>query len=266
MKCVYSAGVLAALTKELKFTDPYIMIGSSGSISLAYYVSKQYDSFENIWTNLLTSKQFLSKQRPFKIMDIDYMVDTVFKKQDRLQTEEILKSKIKLFFNVTNYETGQSEYLSGNGGNDIFEIMRATTAIPLIYNKPVQINNQKYIDGQITSSIGRNVEKAISEGANKIIIIHYGDINASSIVGKIFWKICSLFSNLPVRKSINEYINGKHDIALPVSIPIYTIKPKSSLPIGLMDNNKDRLIKSFRMGYEDVVNDINLISFISEKK
>lgn len=262
MKCVYSAGVLAALAKELNFTDPDIVVGSSGSISFTYYISQQYDSIENIWTNLLASKKFISFKRLFPIMDINYMVDIVFKKQDPLQTDKIINSKIKAFFNVTNYDTGESEYISNNGESDMFEIMRASTAVPLIFNKIIEINGKKYIDGQITSSLGKNIKKAVEEGADKIIIIHYENEDDLSLLAKVFWKICSIFMNKPIRRAISEYIAGKHNFPFPKNIPIYIIKPKVSLHIGMLDNNRKHLKESFDLGYNDVIKDKILKEFI----
>ncbi len=59
MVCDYSAGVLCALGEKLK-VNPDIVVGSSGSTgSLAYFVSKQFKSFRNVWINLLTSKKFI---------------------------------------------------------------------------------------------------------------------------------------------------------------------------------------------------------------
>ncbi len=96
MSCAYFAGAILALVRELNFTKPYLAIGSSGSTgTLAYYVSEQYDSIEHIWSNLLSSKEFISLIRINKIMDIDYLIDEVFKKQDILDVDKLKSSKIK---------------------------------------------------------------------------------------------------------------------------------------------------------------------------
>ncbi len=264
MKCAYSAGALYALAKELNFTEPDIIVGSSGSISFTYYVSGQYESIKNIWTKYLISKKFISLRRLYRIMDIDYMVDVIFKKQDPLNTENITKSKTRLFFCLTNYITGNPEYFTNDGKIDMFEIMRATTAVPLIFNKKIKINNSLYIDGDISSSVDKNIQKAINEGAKKILVIQ--DAEGQSIVGFVFWKFASFFSkSRAVRKDIgNIYVNN--NMTIPEGVEVYTIRPDRETPAGYLDDKKSDLQKTFAMGYVSVLADEKLKEFLSESQ
>ena len=262
----YVAGVLDALvSKKIDFTDPSIIVASSGGISLLYYVARQYPAFKNIWINLLPTKKFISFARFWRIMDIDYMVDSVFKKQDILNVDEVLRSQTRLFLNVTNCDTGTSEYLSNDGRSDLFEAMRATTAVPLLYNKKVEINGSYYVDGQISSSLGQNIEKAVAEGAEKVVVIHYDSGSEFSANSKLFWKTCSLFTSRPVRKTINRYLKGEYEVPFPENIPIFHITPSRKLPVEPIDNNRSRLLATFELGRNDVlVNKEALLRFLGK--
>ncbi len=141
ISCAYSVGAILALIEKFDLVNPYLVIGSSGSTgTFAYYVAGQYKSIENIWKNLLPSKKFISWKRLHKIMDIDYLIDDIFKKQDTLDVEKIKSSKIKFYISATNIETGNPEYFGNQSNVDIFEALRASSAAPIVYNKLVNIN------------------------------------------------------------------------------------------------------------------------------
>lgn len=81
MRCGYTGGVLNALAKELNFTAPEIVIGGSGGASsLLYYLTQQYKDIENAAVNLLSSPQLISLLRLRKIVDVDYLIDVIYKK------------------------------------------------------------------------------------------------------------------------------------------------------------------------------------------
>jgi predicted patatin/cPLA2 family phospholipase len=263
MKCAYSAGVLAALAKELKFTDPYVAVGSSGGISLTYYISGQYNLIEKIWTDYLTSKKFISLTRLYPIMDINYMVDVVFKQLAPLDTDKIMKSKIRLFLSATNYNTGKAEYFSNDGKNDIFEEMRATTAVPLIFNQKVTLNGNKYVDGDIASSINMDIQKAVEEGANKILVINNNrSIPAQNSNFSPFWKFYSYIAPEPIRNALNNNFKNDNSNYISKTVEIFNIEPSSPLTISAIDNNPTDLKESFKLGYDDVVSNSKLKEFL----
>ncbi len=192
MRCAYAAGALIALAKELKLTEPDIVIGVSGGASnLAYYVSGQYDSLKNIWINLVTTKRYISFLRLRHVVDVSYLIDVIVKKDDPLNTDNIKNSKTKLFIAATDCDTGRPEYFS-NQYENILEAMRASVTIPIVDNKYTLINDKKYIEGGIGSPLESNIEKAIEEGATKIIVIKS---EVSSMGSSFFWKFYSLFVN-----------------------------------------------------------------------
>src|SRR3990167_9725188 len=145
MSCAYSVGAILALVEKFDLVNPYLVIGSSGSTgTFAYYVAGQYKSIRNIWENLLPSKKFISWLRLNRVMDIDFLIDDIFKKQDTLDVEKIKSSEIKFYISATNIETGEAEYFGNQSDIDIFEVLRASSAAPIVYNKLVEINGNKY--------------------------------------------------------------------------------------------------------------------------
>ena len=184
MKATYSVGALLALIEKFDLKNPEMIIAGSASAGTAsYFTSGQHDSIKNIWGELLSTKKLINLWKFWKIFNTDYIIDEVFKKQDILNEEEVYSSKIKEFISVTNAKTGKVEFFSNKDEKDIFEIMRATKAIPIVYNKKIKIGNSKYIDTYL-SSLGVNlkIQKAEQEGAGKIIIISPLQINENYFV------------------------------------------------------------------------------------
>ena len=263
MKCAYAAGVLIALAEQLKLTEPDIAVGSSGGgASLLYYISGQYELGRQIWTELLSTGKFISLTRLYPIFDMDYLVDTVFKKQAPLDTDKILKSKTKLFLAATNYVTGQTEYLSNDGSTDIFEAARATVALPYVYNKKVNINGNEYVDGDVASSININIQKAIKEGATKILVIENDRTLPNQPADtSLYWKILSFIESEPIRNAIKNN-ETKKDYVIPENVEMFYVEPSTVTTISAIDHNQDDLKKTFKLGYDDVTNNSKLIEFL----
>src|SRR5687768_16879527 len=118
--CAYSAGGLHALAVEMGITQPYCCVGSSGSAgTLAYFVAGQFNSIANIWCELLATKKFINIKRLHRIIDIDYLIDEVFKKQDPLNIEAIKKSSIIFNIAVTD-ALKRVKYFSNEDSVDMF--------------------------------------------------------------------------------------------------------------------------------------------------
>lgn len=119
MSCSYGAGAIIALVEKYNFTNPDILIARSGSAGTgSYFVSKQYDSIKNIWQNLLYTRKFVNPLRMTKILDIDYLVDDIFGKQDVLDTESVYNSEISFLIPATNFVDGSVTYFSNKEENN----------------------------------------------------------------------------------------------------------------------------------------------------
>ena len=255
MRCAYSAGVILALVEKCGLTNPDIVVGGSGSTgTFAYFVAKQYDSIKNIWENLIPSKKFISLWRWDKLIDIDYLIDDIFKKKDILNTHKIKVSKIKLFISVINNSTGNLEYFNNKDDVDIYEVLRASNAMPIAYNRPVKINGNKYTDGAANVSLNVNIKKAIQEGAEIIIAIDSATYN-------FLTNLLLRFNFLFKKKSFHYKSENDYEKKIPKDIDkkVIVIKPSCALPVHVLDNNRDHIIKTIKLGYNDLADKAILI-------
>jgi len=71
MSCSYGAGSLLALVEKYNFKTPDIVIAGSGNAgTLSYFVTGQYASIKNIWSNLLSTKKFINPLKISRVIDI----------------------------------------------------------------------------------------------------------------------------------------------------------------------------------------------------
>jgi len=255
MSCAYSVGVILGLVEKYNLTTPDIVIGISGSTgTLAYYVAGQYKSIRNIWENLLSNNKFVNYSRLTRLMDIDYLIDEVFKKQDVLDISAVKLSPINFYIAVTNKKTGKTEYFSNKDDIDIFEALRASSAMPVFFNKSVIINSNEYIDGGVSSNIQNSINLAKHLGANKIVAI---DNSNNNFQNKFFSRIYSLFTSTELRNAVKSNCH-----TLNKDSGVLLIKPSTKLPISTLDNNRDRIRQTIQIGYNDVVETTLIENFI----
>ena len=260
MAACYIAGVTYALAKHFRDFKPDIVIGASGSSgTLSYYVAGQPESMKRIWLSLLSDKNFINPLRVWRVMNIDYLIDEVLKKQEPLNAEKIYQSDILYFIPSTNHRTGKLEYFSNRNGDDIFESMRASMALPIAFNKYIKVKHKEYCDSYISASVHLNIEQALKLGADRIIVVSVEDAHPSKLV--------NLFYNFWLKHQSRKFLKNYHkeekeSYVIPDSVEIIHISPKNNLEVGTFGNSKESLQKVFEQGYKDTVNNERLKSIL----
>lgn len=250
-EAIYGAGVISSLVKKHKLTNPDILICGSGSSGTgSYFMSKQYPLIKDIWLNLGLSKNFIQAKRFWKIIDIKFLLYTIFKKDFPLNEDQIYKSKIKYFIPALNKKNGNIDYFNINKEKNVFENMHACMAIPLAYkfNPKIKINNNNYCDSMASTIAESHIKKAVELGATKIIIISSILHKSNSIDRKIF-KTWMFF-----QKCKKEYYNNESKLLNykpPKNIKILSIYPEAELTLNSLNNKEETLIKTFNQGVSE---------------
>lgn len=254
MRCAYTGGALSALALKFKCTSPDIIIASSGSAAMAlYYLTGQYDAIKAICVRLLSTRKFISLLRFWRIVDIDYLVDHVFKKDVPLDTRCLRKSNTHYFISLTDAKTGNIHYACREDGIDPFELLRATKAMPLLFGKRVSINGTAYIDGEFLGTLGEMVTKAEEAGATDIIVI-------DNSPGPTIYDLFKWF----FRKIYFPRLGSKKERGANIGPRIIVIKNKT-IPAGLLTTKNETLEKTFWLGYDDAVRSRELEDLFREK-
>ncbi|HEX4774045.1 MAG TPA: patatin-like phospholipase family protein [Candidatus Saccharimonadales bacterium] len=105
-----------------------------------------------------------------KKVDIDYLVDEVLKKDQPVDLNRLRTTNSQLHVVVTNAMTGRKEVLSAfDDLVELYEEFRATAALPLLYDKNVQIGQKWFVDGGVADLIP--VDVAHQLGCTDIVIV-----------------------------------------------------------------------------------------------
>jgi predicted patatin/cPLA2 family phospholipase len=265
MKSSYGVGVMLALAEKFEVKEPKILIACSGNAGTgSYYVSKQYDSIKNIWENLLSGKKMVDFKRFWKIIDIDYLIDEVFKKQDPLDSESVYSSPINYFIPALNRRTGKIDYFSNKHGDDVFEAMRATKAMPIAFkmNPHIKLRDSTYCDSCLSSSTEPHLEKAVNSGANKILIVNNAPKDRSRNLEHTIFNLWVSAQGKSFRENYNDEIKRVQNYNVPENIDVLTLEPKTTLDIKTLNNNQDLLRKTINQGYNETLSNQKLKKFL----
>ncbi|MBP7804791.1 MAG: patatin-like phospholipase family protein [Candidatus Pacebacteria bacterium] len=227
--CAYGGGFMTALGRECKITPDLIVAGSGSAGTAAYYCAKEYDAIERVWTRRLATPRFVNFFRPLKIMDIDYLVDVIFKKLEPLRVDTIRRGKTELMIAATRKRDGRVKFFSDWHRYDIFEVLRATKSIPYFSNKLVDIEGETYRDSMRSSGI-RLLEEHINLDEYDTLIL--------------------------VRNGVNTWVQrffGVRELFVPRHKNVIIFENDTKLNFSILNNSKPFLRKQFDKGYEACV-------------
>jgi predicted patatin/cPLA2 family phospholipase len=268
MKCVYGVGILTALVEEYGLTKPDIIVAASGSVpNAAYYLAGQYREVISVWLALLGSKKFISWERR-KVIDIDYLVDDIFKKRHPLDLAALSRARTKFFFPVTRVEDGRTLFLTLPKTAAVYERLRAAAAIPFVYNKGVRIGKEIFTDGDIGSNLSDLINKALAEGAEDIIAVDHDPGLNKKRSRKILMHLLAAEEKaagksgeaLAALRELNDA-----EVVVDASVTrILTLSPTKPLGVKVLTRNKLALRTAFNLGYADATNSTELAKLLTD--
>jgi predicted patatin/cPLA2 family phospholipase len=169
MRGVYSAAICAVLGQmDIAEAIDYAIGTSAGGINAAYFAQRHATNYE-AYTEYISNNRFITLADKRPKMDLDYMVDRILKAVYPVDMAKLRNSHTKVEITVTNLFTQQVEYMDPVKSDDIYELFRATAAMPVFYGKSVIIGGVPYIDGGVADAVP--IMRAINQGCTDIIVI-----------------------------------------------------------------------------------------------
>ncbi|MGZ4961249.1 MAG: patatin-like phospholipase family protein [Limisphaerales bacterium] len=170
MRGIYSMAALATL-EECGFGGcfDHVFGSSAGAINGAYLLANQARLACTVYLDEI-SKHFLNFCRPGKIVDVDFLIDDVLARRKPLDVGAVMKSRSILHILLTDFLTGKVDVVTNQDPTlNLIEALRATSALPFLYNKSVTVNSRQYIDGGIRGAIP--LDYAIKSGCTDIVVV-----------------------------------------------------------------------------------------------
>ena len=255
MRGLYTAGVLDVFLDNNIKVDGIIGV-SAGVLFGVNYLSKQKGRAIRYNKKFAKDKRYMG-MRSFlttgNIINKDFAYYEIPFKIDVFDEETFEKSDTDFWATVTNIETGEAEYIKLEKPIDQMEVLRATSAMPIV-SEIIEIDGKKYLDGGVSDSIP--VEKCKSMGYDKIIVvltrtIEYRKKKASSTLATIKYKeYPKLIETMENRyKKYNETVEKIIDMENKKEI--FVIRPSKDLKIKRIEKDVDKLQAMYDLGVSD---------------
>lgn len=255
MRGMFTAGVLDVLLDEQIAVDGAVTV-SAGALFGINYPAKQrgrvlrynlkylHDKRYMGWHSLFTTGNVVNKA--FAFYELPFTLDP-------FDQATFAASQIDFWVTLTNIETGEPEYVKITDAFAQMEVLRATSAMPMV-SRVVEIEGKKYLDGGISDSIP--LDKAMVLGYDKIIVIltrplDYRKKPSNNWLFKLFyrhypklierWENRYAEYNQAVEKVIEMEKAGK----------IFVIRPSESLDISRLEKDLAKVQAMYDLGVKD---------------
>ncbi|MCP4368879.1 MAG: patatin family protein [Deltaproteobacteria bacterium] len=171
MRGVLSAGSLLAIDlMGFRGVFDQVYATSAGGVNAAYFLSGQGKLGISVYFEDINNSKFINFYRISKIVDIDYVYDYVVTKVKPLDQSAIYNCKTDFFLSATDCEMGKSTLFDvKNMDTPVNKLLKASSALPVFYNRTIRINNNHYIDGGLAQTIPIN--EAIENGCTDILVL-----------------------------------------------------------------------------------------------
>ncbi|HMV79062.1 MAG TPA: patatin family protein [Leptospiraceae bacterium] len=264
MRGAFAGGALSAMCKYYPSKNFDLMLGvSAGSCSLAYYATEDRRSFPSlkkileIWQNELHGSRFISFKnllRGSTILNQKYLIDYLIADKHRINIEKFKrKLKIPFYIAVSNLENIKAEYIKVNHEN-IFQVLKAATALPIATKGRHLLNQIRYSDGGITDPIP--IKAVIEAGYKNITLVlnHPRDY-----FSKPLHRLMAYLS-FPFHRSVRKFLKEEHHEKYneakriiqnpPEGVNLEIIDPEKKIPVKITTTRQKDVIALFEHGWE----------------
>jgi len=168
LRGAFVAGVLAEFERSGALRFSHVYATSAAAASAAYFLAGQIEQAVGIWKDRTHGGQLISALHLLKgrgLMDIEGLV-RVF--QQELDARGVASSPVRLRVAVTNCNTGGADHVVVTEQN-VFPLLKATMALPVVYGRVVDVDGVPYIDGGIADAIP--FEAALALEPRRVIVV-----------------------------------------------------------------------------------------------
>jgi predicted patatin/cPLA2 family phospholipase len=242
MRGVISCAALMAL-EELGMTEVFDEVygGSAGAVNAAYFLAGQAAYATSLYYQKINNTRFLRRFWHRKIVDIDDLFDSIIAGDRPLRIDKVLSSRSQLFVTIADACTGEA-FLghAQSSQTPLLTLLKASTAMPLLYNGLVSIEGRSCFDGALINPLP--ILEAIESGCTDLLILltrpaSFREGMPNRIERQIFDLRCargnarlmSAFCNTHIRENaVRDLALGRQ--AVPDGINIVTLCPEESEP------------------------------------
>lgn len=259
MRGLYTCGVLEHfMEKELYFK--YIIGVSAGACNAASYISRQKGRNIKVNTGFLEDRRYMSFRN--LILEKSYFgMDFIFReipdKLVKFDYEAFHNAQCEFLVCATDCKTGKAVYFNKEDFKDGFDVLRASSSLPLI-SPIVRYKGHELLDGGVADSIP--IAKSIQDGNDRNIVVltrnkgyRKSPAKFARLMKMKYRKYPQLVEAIMNRyKKYNETLD--HIEELEEKGKVIVIRASREIKVDRLERNSARLHELFENGYEDAEN------------
>lgn len=261
MRGMFTAGVLDVFLDENIAVDGIVSV-SAGALFGVNLPSKQRGRVLRYNRKYLNDKRYMglcSLLTTGNVVNKDFAFYQLPFTLDPFDQTAFAQSGTDFYVTVTNIETGEAEYCKITDVFAQMELLRATSAMPLV-SKAVEVGGKKYLDGGISDSIP--LQKCRELGYQKIIVVltrplDYRKSPAPTWLFKLFYRH---YPNL-IKKLVERHLNYNQTvediIRLNEQQEIFVIRPSKTLDIKRLEKDPAKIEAMYQLGIIDAKHAVN---------
>ena len=240
MRGVISCAALMAL-EDLGMTDVFDEVygASAGAVNAAYFLARQAAYATSIYYQKINNTRFIRRLWHPKIINIDDLFDSIIAGDRPLRIEKVLASRSRLFITIADASTGEAFFsLAQSSETPLLTLLKASTAMPLLYNGLVTVDGRECFDGGLINPLP--IPDAIESGCTDLLVLltrptSFRECSPTRIEQHIFDLRCARGNTQLMRAYCNTYMreNIIRDMSLgrqpvPDGLTIATICPEDT--------------------------------------
>jgi predicted patatin/cPLA2 family phospholipase len=242
MRGVISASALLAL-EALGMTEVFDAVygTSAGAMNGAYFLAGQAGYGITIYYQDISNRRFINPLRLGKVVDIDYLFDKVITQLKPLNVARVLASPADFYITITEVYTAKCVLANAKQSHEaLLTILKASTALPVMYNRVVVVEGRPYMDGGVTNHIP--LQEAIADGCTDLMVLltrpaSFVEPSPTWVERWLFKRVCARENAVLLEVFLKTYRHsnavrnlalGRHPPDTPVNI--LTICPGESDP------------------------------------
>jgi len=242
MRGIISCAALMGL-EDLGLTDAFDEVygASAGAVNAAYFLAGQAAYATSIYYQQINNTRILRRPWHWKLVDIDDLFDSIIAGARPLHVDKVMASRSRLFITIADALTGEAFLgLAQSSETPLLTLLKASAAMPLLYNGLVTVNGRDCFDGGLINPLP--LLDAIEAGCTDLLVLltrpaSFRECSPSLIEQHIFELLCARGNPELMRVYCNTYLreNTIRDTALgrvqvPGGINIATICPDDADP------------------------------------
>src|SRR6185295_6859359 len=171
MRGVISCAALMGL-EELGMNDLFDEVygASAGAVNAAYFLAGQAAFATTIYYQKVNNTRFIRRLWHRKVVDIDDLFESIIAGNRPLRIEKVLASRSRLFITIADASSGEAFLgLAQSCATPLLTLLKATTAMPLLYNGLVSVDGRDCFDGGLVNPLP--IAEAIESGCTDLLVM-----------------------------------------------------------------------------------------------